>query len=255
MTTCNVCGAPAKEHAQARILGKYDIRYDRCTSCGFIQTESPYWLEESYSSAIKGSDVGLIKRNQELAPATARVIHTFFDVKAKFIDYGGGYGMLVRMMRDLGYDFYWQDKYAQNLMALGFEVQVGSRYELLTAFEVFEHLPNPNAELKLMLEWSDSVFFSTVLQPKTPPMPENWWYYGLNHGQHVALYTRESLNKLASANGLNFYTNGKNLHLFTKKRISNLAFAVLCSRIGFNFNPLSKRKSLQHSDFERLTSI
>ena len=69
----------------------------------------------------------------------------FFDPKAKFLDYGGGYGMLVRLMRNYGFDFYYFDKYCQNLFANGFDLKDSacSRFELLTAFELFEHFSEP----------------------------------------------------------------------------------------------------------------
>jgi hypothetical protein len=155
------------------------------------------------------------------------------------------------MLRDRGYDFRWQDKYATNLMARGFEAQPGQKYELLTAFEVFEHLPNPRQELLDMLQWSDSILFSTVLVPQPTPQPPEWWYYGLNHGQHVALYTPAALRALGREHGLHYYTNGKNLHLFTRKRIAGAWFALLTSRLGPLLG-LGRRASLQQQDFDQL---
>ncbi len=51
--------------------------------------------------------------------------------------------MFVRLMRDNGFDFYRSDRQCENLFAKGFEasLDVSPSYELLTAFEVFEHLP------------------------------------------------------------------------------------------------------------------
>jgi hypothetical protein len=58
------------------------------------------------------------------------------------MDFGGGYGMFVRLMRDLGFDLYWQDKSCKHLFAAELEVrEVPSRKsEFLTTFDVFEHL-------------------------------------------------------------------------------------------------------------------
>jgi hypothetical protein len=44
-------------------------------------------------------------------------------------------------MRDIGFDYFWQDKYTENLFAQGFEntkIKNG-QIELLTCFEAFEH--------------------------------------------------------------------------------------------------------------------
>ena len=111
-----------------------------------------------------------------------------------FLDYAGGYGVFTRLMRDIGFDFYWHDPYTQNLFANGFEddLKSNSKFELLTAFEVFEHLVNPKEELEKMLRFSDTIVFSTELMPQEIPDPEEWWYYGFNHGQHISFYTRKN---------------------------------------------------------------
>src|SRR5262249_39177480 len=118
---CHICSELADPFAKAKLLGKYDIQYFQCKSCGFVQTERPYWLGEVYSSAINNSDIGLISRNISFARSTRAVILAFFNSDARFMDYGGGYGLFVRMMRDLGIDFYWSDKFCENLFAKGFE--------------------------------------------------------------------------------------------------------------------------------------
>ncbi len=41
-----------------------------------------------------------------------------------FLDYAGGYGVFTRLMRDIGFDFYWHDPYTQNLFANGFEKDI-----------------------------------------------------------------------------------------------------------------------------------
>jgi 2-polyprenyl-3-methyl-5-hydroxy-6-metoxy-1,4-benzoquinol methylase len=45
-------------------------------------------------------------------------------------------------MRDRDFDFYWSDKYSENLLARGFAANHGP-YGVAVAFEVLEHLPNP----------------------------------------------------------------------------------------------------------------
>ena len=59
-----------------------------------------------------------------------------------FLDFGGGYGVFTRWMRDEGYDFFHYDQHCPNLFAPGHEADISGsvRYELATAFEVFEHI-------------------------------------------------------------------------------------------------------------------
>jgi hypothetical protein len=250
---CKICGNKPDLFSEAVILFKYTVKYYKCTDCGFIQTEEPYWLEESYSEAINYSDIGLLKRNADLVPVTSNIISRFFNASEKFIDYGAGYGVFVRMMRDGGYDFYWQDKYCENIYAKEFKYIDGEKYELLTAYEVFEHLPDPVPEVNQMLKHSDSILFSTYLLPESNPKPGEWWYYATDHGQHVSIYTRKSLAVLAEQASKRFYTNGKNIHLFTDRKISNIYFKLLTMPYSSNaFSVLSKRKSFLDDDYNKV---
>jgi len=249
---CKICAAEAVHFANARILDKYDIDYFQCQNCGFVQTEEPYWLEEAYTNVIANSDVGLVFRNTQFAKITSNIIFSVFTHDKKFVDYGGGYGLFVRMMRDAGFDFYWYDKYCQNIFAKGVEAEVAENreYELLTAFEVFEHFVNPLEEIPNLLKLSRNILFSTELLPENNPKPGEWWYYSLSDGQHIAIYTTKALSILAEQFGLNFYSNGANLHLITSKTIPPILFENLayCER------PETKKPSLIQQDYWRVLS-
>ncbi len=253
MMFCKICENKTELFAEARILFKYDIKYYKCPVCGFIQTEEPYWLDEAYSDAINYSDIGLLKRNSDLVPPTANVISKFFNKAGKFIDFGAGYGVMVRMMRDKGYDFYWHDKYCENLYARDFIWDENAGYEMLTAYEVFEHLVNPVEEMRTMLKYSENILFSTYLLPESSPKPNEWWYYTTDHGQHISLYSRTSLEMLAKKFSMNFYTNGKNIHLITNKKISKSLFKALTYPLVSNIiSPLFRKKSLLDSDYKKV---
>jgi hypothetical protein len=96
------------------------------------------------------------------------------------------------MMRDRGFDFRLNDRYAQNLFARGFEGELKPGYELVTAFEVLEHLEDVQSELSAIFAMSPSaVLVSTLLYRKHDP---NWWYYGPHSGQHIAFYSRKTMD-------------------------------------------------------------
>ncbi|MBM4158024.1 MAG: class I SAM-dependent methyltransferase [Ignavibacteria bacterium] len=254
---CKICNSDACFFAEAKILFKYKIKYFKCESCGFIQTEKPYWLEEAYSEAINESDIGLLKRNIEITKVTRAVIKTFFGKKGKYMDYGGGYGIFVRLMRDSGFDFYWYDKCCKNLFAGGFEAvtcieQEKKQFELLTANEVFEHLEEPIGETEKMLDFSTNIFFTTELIPKHYPKPDEWWYYATDHGQHISLYSLNSLKAIAKRFKLNLYTNGKNYHLLTSKKLISFIYKIITfPYIPDLLNPVTKRKSFHDDDYEK----
>ena len=121
----------------------------------------------------------------------------------------GGYGLLTRLMRDMGFDFYWLDPFAENFLARGFEYGDSQRKpNVVTAFEVFEHLFDPLQEIEKIVKLSPNILFSTELLPIPTPKPLQWWYYGLEHGQHVSFYRKETLTRIAAKFGLRFYSSG-----------------------------------------------
>ena len=56
----------------------------------------------------------------------------------------------------------------------------------------------------------------------------------MDHGQHVSFYSLETWKYIADAMGLAFCTNGRNLHLLTRTKVSNLHFDLWVG-IGFLF--------------------
>jgi len=101
----------------AKIMNKYSIDYFYCSNCGFLQTQAPYWLEESYKHSINLEDTGILHRNVRLSKITSLLLLFLFKKNDKFLDFAGGYGLFTRLMRDRGLDFYWHDPYTRNLMA------------------------------------------------------------------------------------------------------------------------------------------
>jgi hypothetical protein len=245
-----------------KILNKYNISYFNCKQCGFIQTENPYWLEESYRSAIADLDIGYLSRNLIYRDFVSSFIigNKQFNPDAAFLDYGGGYGTFVRLMRDKGFDFYREDKYCENIFAKYFDVNditTNQPFEMITCFEVFEHLTDPLAEFEKMLDYSKSVFFSTELQPHTKLKSlDDWWYFSPESGQHISFYTKKSLEIIAEKYHLNFYTNGAATHLFTDKKLDKKYLTkvfnkknTLRSKIYAYFLRKIKKKKLERASY------
>jgi hypothetical protein len=213
------------------VLKKYDARLLRCPSCGFTFVENPTWLAEAYVEPINRSDTGYVWRNLWARDRMNVCIETHLNPNGIFLDYAAGYGLFVRLMRDIGFDFRWSDLYCQNLFARNFEVPeplIGP-FEAVTAFEVFEHLANPAEETKKLLSITDCLIFSTKLLPDPAPQPQDWWYYGAEHGQHIAFYSRKSLEILASRFGCQLITDDSDthtdLHVFSRKKVSTEFFS------------------------------
>jgi hypothetical protein len=232
------------------------VDFFRCGSCGFVQTEEPRWLEEAYSDAINVFDMGIMERNIRLSRLCGPFLSVFFNANQRFLDYGGGYGIFTRLMRDAGFDFYHYDKLCVNLLARGFEHDVANSigYEAVTAFEVFEHLVEPMDDILEILKFSDNIFFTTELIYESPPPLDNWWYYGTEHGQHISFYTKRTLETVARRLALQFYTDGKSFHLLTRKRLSSAVFQLMSNRrISTGLNLLLRKKSLLFEDYKKAT--
>lgn len=252
---CPACGVTTREFAHARVLERYDVGYYACPECGLICTERPHWLQEAYANPIAATDIGLVARNRSLVRPMALMLAAFCNGGGRFLDFGGGNGLFVRMMRDTGYDFRWLDPWTPNIFARGFEHRDGDHYEAVTAFEVFEHLPEPRETLGQLAAMTDNIFLSTELLPASRPQPEEWWYYALESGQHVTLYTVKALEALGAVHGLRLHTNGSNLHLLTRRKISRGMFACLARPfVSRLLQPLvGRRASLLPADFNALT--
>jgi len=197
---CRLCGASASGLFQNVVLNKYPVSYFRCAECDLIQTEQPDWLDEAYATAICASDTGAINRNvltARLTSALARVLG--LTPASRCLDFGGGHGVFVRMMRDRGFRFEWFDAYAKNLFAIGFDGRAADQCDLITSFEVLEHLVDVSGELNAIFAGRPAaVLVSTMLHRGHEP---GWWYYSPHTGQHVAFYSRQTMNHIAARFG------------------------------------------------------
>jgi hypothetical protein len=240
----------------AVVRNHYPAKYCLCEQCRFLYVESPQWLEEAYKVPINVSDTGIMARNLGLSKVTSVLLHFLFDKTGKFLDYAGGYGIFTRLMRDIGFDFYWYDPYSENLMARGFELVEGmSKFELLTCFETLEHLREPMKEIEKMRGFSDSILCTTTLFPASIPQPGDWDYYGLDHGQHISFYSFSTMQFIAKKFGCNLYSNRKDIHLFTKRTFSPLIFKLLLKLSHYGFFPYVKRRMKSKTEVDHDSNV
>jgi len=66
-----------------------------------------------------------------------------------------------------------------------------------------------------------------MLAPRPTPQPSDWWYYGLDHGQHIGFYRVETLQYLAGKFGLKLLSDGCSAHFFTEKKYSSAKWKAL----------------------------
>lgn len=251
---CRVCGSISPHLMDGALIG-HPVAYFRCEVCGYIQTEEPFWLDEAYRDPINASDTGILVRNLHNRGVVAIVLALLRQAEGRVLDYAGGYGILVRLLRDFGIDAYWADGYCDNKLAAGFESRPGMSFDLLTAFEVFEHLKDPAGDLDAMIALSPNVLISTELAPPKITSQDDWWYFGKEHGQHIGFFTRTSLERLAARSGKRLLSDGQSYHLFTDAPITPALFRSALRLQRFIMPVLKRRHTTRtYSDHALMAS-
>lgn len=224
---CRICETSISGSFARALLLEKNVSYYECDNCGYLQTEEPTWLPEAYASSINISDTGILVRNFSNVNLVLSTLALVGKPDPKVVDYAGGYGILVRLLRDKGIDALWADPYSENLLARGFEYENNEEITLVTAFEAFEHFVYPQKEMEALLKIAPNILITTTLAPIPTPQPNQWWYYGLDHGQHVGFYRVSTLRYLAKAFGCHLLTDGLSTHLFSKEKLSLFKWALL----------------------------
>jgi len=225
--TCRLCGMETESKFILKVLFKYDITYYKCNTCYSLQTEEPYWLQESYENHnLANSDTGAGQRILKNLAASYIIIKL---LKLKYtIDIGGGDGLLCRLLRDYGVNCYYSDKYSKASYAQNYNRNDLKNAHLLMAFEVFEHFPNPSIEIDAIFRHQPSALLISTEVYKN--QNSDWWYVSPNTGQHVFFYSLKALTDIAEK--YNYYIIAKGGYvLFLKKGCFNKSKRLLCNII------------------------
>jgi hypothetical protein len=224
-TACRLCGGATEVHFTELVLRKYSCRYLLCADCRSLQTEQPYWLEEAYSGgSIADSDTGVFLRainNLAVLCLSAWLLRV--PKRAKVLDFGGGNGLLCRMLRDIGFDARLSDRYANNEIARGFN-DLGEIPNIVCSFEVAEHFPDPCAGMAEILgRGAPIAIVGTEIYRE---QAKDWWYISPHSGQHVFFYSHAGMRILAGQHGY-FYERVGSMHFFLKRPLSRMRSSLL----------------------------
>jgi hypothetical protein len=249
-----------RERFRCTVLGRHEVAYLLCENCGSLQTEPPYWLAEAYTSALAAIDTGAVERCLRCQAAIAASAGVC-GVSGRVLDFGGGTGLLCRLLRDAGLDAWLYDKYAEPVYAPAFAVSMSTlapgSIALLSAIEVFEHCAEPAAELGALFALQPAVLFAST-EPYRGEGPD-WWYLNASAGQHVFFYSPRALALLAGQHGYHYFGAGA-FHLFSRSPLTPLRRAALrcaLSRGGIRLMRiwLAARQDNRYAqaDYERLS--
>lgn len=205
--------------ADWQLSGK-PVYYHQCRQCAFSYApEIANWSEEEFSEKIYNEnftkvDVDAVdKRPRNNAGALIKMFGQH-SALIRHLDYGGGTGLLSNILRDEGWDSRTYEPYLEK----GTPLHELGKFNLITAFEVFEHVPDP---LKLMetlgglLEESGLIMLTTMLADEhlVPGRRISWWYVTPSTG-HISLFSRKSLQALGRQAGLSFGSFNSGFHCF-----------------------------------------
>ncbi len=197
-------------------LSGIPIYYRRCPHCAFTFTTAfDAWSPAAFLKHIYNDDYIQVDPDYaELRPLgnarfVARTFHATRDT-VRILDYGGGNGILSQHLRDQHFDAATYDPFSpENELPT-------DRFNLITCFEVLEHVPDPRTTVDRMLSLltpEGAILFSTLLQPENfERVGVAWWYSSPRNG-HVSLYSKESLSLLFAPHGMEIHSLSQNLHI------------------------------------------
>lgn len=188
-TPCRLCGGVSCFVFRKFLLGKYNVAFYRCANCHSLQSETPYWLGEAYSPVVDAIDTGAAQRVLHCF-ASAQVVMRVLHCRTT-LDFGGGAGLLTRLLRDAGHDAWWYDQYTSPGYATGFVGAPDKTYDLVTSFEVIEHFAIPSADIQALFVGNPRAIL--LLTEIYRNQGQDWSYIAPEEGQHVFFYSPEGL--------------------------------------------------------------
>ena len=203
-----------------------------CTVCGFAAFEELcHWSEDQFKSEIYNADYYLCDppfgdvRPRKLSAWLSCVL-----APGDLIDFGGGEGVLSALLNERGFHSQSYDPFYGNVQ---FPMD---KADVVTAFEVVEHVPNQHAlfhQMLNILKPHGLIIFSTLLKPTQ--LAQDWWYASPRNG-HVSFHSVPSLGSLMRYLGLSHISLSSEIHVAARE-LSLLDDAAKWLPISINDTP------------------
>lgn len=232
---CPVCGAGTSwldvvdfnkscEELRGRFLplAGAPIYYALCDGCGFcFAPEMHKWSMEDFSKRVYNDDYGFVDPDYlEIRPrANAQMLSGLFAnhvLSLRHLDYGGGNGVLSSELFAAGWDSTSYDPFVDGPLR-----DDHGKFNLVTSFEVFEHVPDVNyliSTLSSLIDEDGMLLFSTLVSDGILARNQRmqWWYASPRNG-HISLHSRRSLALLGEKEGFELASFSQDLHAFWRK--------------------------------------
>ena len=249
--------------SSAEILD-FTATYSICSNCFSVQVDNPVWIERAHSKAISNLDTGLVSRCLSASRLTSTLLFLEGKKRTKGIDWGGGTGLLTRLLRDQGFQVRSYDKYAKVEHAEGFEASLEEAEEpsaFITSIECFEHLVSPITAYNDVTLAKEYFIFTTETIDTPPPDPadKSWWYFVPESGQHITFASKKGLDEFRKILGFDYFISFGSLHVMSRSQLKFRTRLILNARtirsIAFILIPeiLNRKFSLAITDKGNLT--
>lgn len=214
---CTICGSDTTLIFVVEIQNRLKANLHRCVNCGFAFYPDQDWIRGSFSEELNSLDVGSVDRVLLASDFLTEFIFSEKLASNKFLDYGGGYGLQTRILRDRGFNWENFDPYTAPLFSRDFVGNLQTEYSLISLIEVSLHFENPIEEFQKLINRCDYLVFTSVVPEKE--FGPDWWYITGESGQHVAFYSIKALRQIATHLNVEFTSDGKFFHVFHKKKL------------------------------------
>lgn len=198
------------------------IYYAICRSCQFCFAPAMHrWTPQDFERHVYNDDYAIFDPDYQEVRPKAQVdllLANFSDMASDHahLDYGSGNGLLSSLLCDHGWKSTAWDPFTDKTVSI---TTLGT-FDLITAFEVFEHVPDISGLMNNLVRLSTAesmIFFSTAISDGHihPTRRLDWWYAAPRNG-HISLFSRRSLATLAARYQFNFVSFNNNFHAFFK---------------------------------------
>lgn len=200
---CRCCGLNTNFYDSDNVFGRKAFYY-KCFDCNSIQIDNPDWLDDAYKEPIPSNDRGLVFRSFNVSRLIAIFLYLEKRIGQPALDWGGGYGLLTRILRDLGFEFYNFDFYVNGIFSPDYNLTKENvdkkKFDVLCAIEVFEHLTNPFESFGSITNHSEILIIGTELVPNKIVKPSNhdWPYFQPITGQHITFASKKGIRKFGN---------------------------------------------------------
>jgi len=133
--------------------------------------------------------------------------YSFARKKIRHLDFGSGDGRLTEKLLKAGFDSTAYDPFVH------FEAPAG-KFNLITVFEVFEHVPDPQRLMRHLASYLDDEGLILASTNVSDGQDIGGWWYAAPRNGHISLFSRKSLKTLAVQHGLEPLIDGNGGHYF-----------------------------------------